>query len=33
MDREGGEIPLDEEVERGNDTVGNKEMDSDGHVD
>ena len=32
MDREEGEIPSDEEVGRRNDTVGNEEMDSDGHV-
>ena len=32
MDREEGELHLDEEVGRRNDTVGNKEMDFDGHV-
>ena len=32
MDREEGELPSDEEVGRRNDTIGNEEMDSDGHV-
>ena len=33
MDREEGELPSDEEVGRRNYTVGNEEMDSDGHID
>ncbi len=32
MDREEGELPSDEEVGRRNYTIGNEEMDSDGHV-
>ena len=32
MDREERKLPSDEEVGRRNDTVGNKEMNSDGHV-
>ena len=32
MDREEGELPSDEEVGRRNDTIGNEEMDFDGHV-
>ena len=32
MDREEGGLPSDEEVGRRNDTIGNEEMDSDGHI-
>ena len=32
MDKEEGELPSDEEVGRRNNTVGNEEMNSDGHV-
>ena len=32
MDREEEELPSDEEVGRRNYTIGNEEMDSDGHV-